>query len=140
MLPLSVRLVSNKLTFVIFYLGFAACAGNFGGSEHSRATQVTAIAMVASTVCDYGGTYHYSSAGWHNAHEVGVPAAMVMGDKPSALVVSAYFAGTVATVLGVGQLLPQRWRPWLYASVAAVEIVTSVATTAGDKAAPVCGF
>lgn len=91
-----------------------------------RVNQVGAAVMVASLACDGGQTMRAASVGWRGMWESGTPASTVMGAHPSMEHVGSYFALSTIALLGIGQLLPERSRPFFYGLVTVAETHTAI--------------
>jgi hypothetical protein len=80
---------------------------------------VTGAIAAGAYACDWRQTRANASGGW-SAHVETNP---MLGTRPSEARVDFYFAAVAATVL-LAELLPERWRPAVYAPIAALELET----------------
>ena len=123
----------GRLAALALFFAFATgCAGQ--ANMHAR--RLTASAAVMSLAMDWCQTSSAAREDWSNGRrEGGMPTKHIIGTTPSQSEVGMYFAvGTVA-IIGVAQLVPERFRPWFYGAVTVVEakvISGNLATASGD--------
>jgi hypothetical protein len=83
----------------------------------AHADQVALGTAAALTVCDWGGSYRAASGGWDETTEWNP----LLGQKPSAGIVTLYFAAVITAEIVAYKLVPGRYRLAALSSTAAVE-------------------
>lgn len=118
-------------TALVLALALAAgCTGPL--ARHAgRITMGTAAIM---TTCDWGQTHSAALTGWAGHGE----ANPIMGPAPSTNVVNAYMAAAIVGTIVLGQILPERLRPYFYGAVTAVEVNTVVGNLSTTRG--LCGL
>lgn len=116
-----------RVALICLVIGGMGCAN----VPVRRATMGTALLSLA---CDWGQTRSAAAGHWATTRE----ANMILGEAPGTRSVDLYFLASAAAMVGVVELLPAGVRPFVYGSVAAVQVRTitgNFETTQG-----VCGI
>jgi hypothetical protein len=111
----------------------AGCSGAFGATNR----HVSRAALATSTltlVCDGMQTLRMSQQGWAG-HMENNP---VMGERPTAAIVGAYFVGVVALNATAWLLTPERYRAPLPVAVTAAQTLQIQRNASAGTG--VCGF
>lgn len=128
-----------RLVMVLMFMFLVGCAGTFGARDNGRgallhANRIGVGLAVGTIACDWGGTRWAAQRGWVDK----VESNPILGPAPSTARVDAYMAASALVVVGLGQLLPSKLRPLLYAAAVVVEVEAirhNLGTTPG-----VCGL
>ena len=104
-----------KLMLIVALI--AGCSGTWGGTKHVN--RVGATLAIATLAVDAYQTDTAARAGWKGEHEVNV----IMGQDPSPLAVDLYFTAVTASVVGLIQIIPERYRWIAYGLVITSQIV-----------------
>jgi hypothetical protein len=112
----------NKLIAVLV---IAALAPGCSASTRRHVNHITGAAAVIGLAIDYCQTANAASHEWMGTSgEVGYPTQPMIGSHPSERAVGVYFAASTVVIIGVAQLVPEKYRGLLYGAVVGVEAAT----------------
>lgn len=93
------------------------CSFNFDAPAVHYTTASAALTMIAADWCTTRGTAQH----WGTRQEGGFPTAKVIGNHPTPGSVDAWFLTTTILMFAGAQLLPAKYRPFVYTAIAGVE-------------------
>ncbi len=112
--------IVEACVFIAVFLIIASMIGGCTPQQRRVASYSTMVLAEGSIACDWRQTHDAAANGWRKQYE----ANLMLGTNPSVAHVDEWMAGAMVTTAIVGQLIPLRFRPFLYGAVAAVEIYT----------------
>jgi hypothetical protein len=122
------------MTKIIAIAIAAALASGCSVATRRHVNHITGVAAAISLAIDYCQTTNAAGHQWMGTSgEIGLPQPMI-GSHPSERAVGAYFVASTAVIMGVAQLIPEKYRGLLYGAVIGVE----AATIRGNLASTSC--